>query len=229
MMEFHAFKSRDAASRASAGQIAFRLNARLASDSAAAIVVSGGTSPVDCFAHLAQTALDWGRVVIHLSDERWIDPGDDASNEKLVRTHLAVNQAAGASVAPIYAPGVDVESHCDALDAQLRQRNAPFAASLLGMGTDGHFASLFPDALNLEEGLDPGSSRQCIAVTTAASPLQRVSLTLNALNNSDEIILLFFGNEKRRVFDAAVEGAGDYPVTRLLKTPRTRLSVFWAP
>ena len=105
----------------------------------------------------------------------------------------------------------------------------PFACSLLGMGADGHFASLFPDAENLGEGLDLESSRMCLPVQTEASPYPRVSLTLSALSRSDEIVLLFFGEEKRRVFEKAKSGNARYPVTRLLRQKRAPVYTYWAP
>jgi 6-phosphogluconolactonase len=97
------------------------------------------------------------------------------------------------------------------------------------MGEDGHFASLFADADNLEQGLDPGSALRCIPVTTAASPLRRVSLTLAALARSDEILLLVFGEQKRQVFEAALQSRGSYPVAALLALEQTPISIYWAP
>ena len=97
------------------------------------------------------------------------------------------------------------------------------------MGTDGHFASLFPDAENLAEGLDLESRTLCLPVKTAASPHARISLTLAALSRSDEIVLLFFGDEKRVIYDKAKAGNARYPVTRLLRQKRAPVYVYWAP
>ncbi len=97
------------------------------------------------------------------------------------------------------------------------------------MGEDGHFASLFPDAANLEEGLDVDSSELCIPVHTAASPHPRVSLTLSALSRSDEILLLLFGDRKREVYEAAKQTANGYPVFHLLRQKRAPVYVYWAP
>ena len=97
------------------------------------------------------------------------------------------------------------------------------------MGEDGHFASLFPDAENLEEGLDVDSSELSIPVNTAASPHPRVSLTLSALSRSDEILLLMFGDRKREVYEAAKQTANGYPVFHLLRQKRAPVYVYWAP
>jgi 6-phosphogluconolactonase len=105
----------------------------------------------------------------------------------------------------------------------------PFACSMLGMGEDGHFASLFPDADNLAAGLDIDGDKICIAVSTAASAQPRWSLTLAALSHSDEIALLFFGDAKRKVYEQAKQPNTDYPVSKLLLQKRAPVHVFWAP
>jgi 6-phosphogluconolactonase len=95
------------------------------------------------------------------------------------------------------------------------------------MGADGHFASLFPDFDGLREALDPASGKRCVLVKTAASPLLRISLTLSALLYSAEVALLFFGEEKRAVFEQARDG-GDFPVRALLAQSAVPVTVFWA-
>ena len=97
------------------------------------------------------------------------------------------------------------------------------------MGADGHFASLFPDAENLAEGLDADGSSLCIPVSTDASPHPRISLTLAALSRSDEIVLLFFGDDKLAVYKEAKKQTNGYPVSRLLRQKRAPVHVYWAP
>ena len=129
---------------------------------------------------------------------------------------------------PVFSAGQAIDARCAELDAEIRARPAPFAATLLGMGNDGHFASLFPDADNLAQGLDPGGEARCIPVATAASPLRRVSLTLAALANSDAILVLIFGADKRRVLEQAARGEADFPVASLLALETTPVTVYWA-
>ncbi len=225
----HFFDSREEASAAAAERIAGALTRRLENQKAASLVVSGGTSPVQCFEALAHKDIDWSRVGIIPSDDRWVPREHDDSNEKLVRDKLLVNGAASADLLPFFAREVSVEERAAALDQEIRFAPFPFACSLLGMGTDGHFASLFPDAENLAEGLDLESRTLCLPVKTAASPHARISLTLAALSRSDEIVLLFFGDEKRIIYDKAKAGNARYPVTRLLRQKRAPVSVYWAP
>jgi 6-phosphogluconolactonase len=208
------FDSREAAAIAAAERIAAALARRLDAQGEASLVVSGGTSPAGVFAELARTPLAWPDVHVILSDER----------ETLLAGH-----AQDASLLTVYRPGVTVEERCHELNDELRQAPFPFACALLGMGEDGHFASLFPDAQNLEEGLDVDSSELCIPVSTAASPHPRVSLTLSALSRSDEILLLMFGDRKRAVYEATKQAANGYPVSHLLRQKRAPVYVYWAP
>jgi 6-phosphogluconolactonase len=225
----HLFESREQASAAAAQHIAEALANRLDRQKAASLVVSGGTSPVHCFEQLAHADIDWPRVGILPSDDRWVPGEHDDSNEKLVRSKLMVNGAANANILPFYAQGATVEERAASLDQEIRFVPFPFACSLLGMGTDGHFASLFPDADNLEEGLDLESRCLCLPVTTAASPHARISLTLAALSRSDEIVLLIFGDDKRKIYEKAKAGNARYPVTRLLRQKRAPVHAYWAP
>jgi len=223
------FDSREAAAVAAAERIAAALGRRLDAQGEASVVVSGGTSPAGVFAQLAGIPLAWPDVHVVLSDERWVPSDHEDSNEKLVRETLLSGAAQDANLLPIYKPGVTIERRCGELNDELRQAPFPFACALLGMGEDGHFASLFPDTENLEEGLDVDSSELCIPVKTVASPRPRVSLTLSALSRSDEILLLMFGDRKREVYQAATQTANGYPVFHLLRQKRAPVHVFWAP
>jgi 6-phosphogluconolactonase len=225
----HCFDTRKEASVAAADRIATALVRRLDGQGAASLVVSGGTTPALCFAALSKLDLAWDRVGILASDERWVPGTDDASNEKLIRETLLVERAAAADFLPYYSSTKTVEERCIDLDAEIRFVPFPFACALLGMGTDGHFASLFPDAKNLDAGLDLESQSLCLPVITEASPHPRITLTLAALSRSDEIVLLFFGEDKKIIYEKAKAGNARYPVTRLLKQKRAPVHIYWAP
>jgi len=220
--------SREAASVAAAERIRAALTRRLDAQGAASLVVSGGTTPAACFAELAKMPLGWADVTVVLSDERWVAPDHDDSNEKLVRNTLLAGAACDATLLPAFRPGMTPEARCLQLNDELRQVPFPFACALLGMGEDGHFASLFPDARNLEDGLAADSRLLCVPIVTSASPHPRVSLTLTALSRSDEIVLLIFGDAKRTVYEVAKQ-SDDFPVSRLLKQKRAPVHVCWAP
>ena len=223
------FDSREEASAAAAGRIVAALTRRLDAQGEASVVVSGGTSPAGVFAELAKTGLAWSGVHVVLSDERWVPPDHEDSNERLVRETLLQGSAKDAILLPVYRHGATLEERCVEINEELRQAPFPFACALLGMGEDGHFASLFPDAENLRAGLDVDSRDLCIPVRTAASPHPRVSLTLSALSRSDEIVLLYFGNAKRDVYEAARTSTNGSPISHLLRQKRAPVHVYWAP
>lgn len=227
-MEFY-FDTREEASIAAAERIADALRRRLDAGLDTSLVVSGGTTPGRCLTELAGTELEWSDVTVLASDDRWVPADHDDSNEKLVREMLLVGSAAEAGFFGYYAGGKTIEHRCKELDAEIRFMPFPFACALLGMGSDGHFASLFPDADNLEEGLDLESHALCLPVRTAASPHARVSLTLAALSRSDEIVLLFFGDDKRAVYEQCKDNGDQYPVSRLLRQKRAPVHIYWAP
>lgn len=225
----HFFKTREEAAIAAANSIATALGRRLDGDQRTSLVVTGGSSPQACYASLAARELSWDRVHVVLSDERWVPPSDDDSNEKMIRSALLIENAAKAQLHPFYVDDADVQERSSTFADELRDLPSPFASCLLGMGDDGHIASLFADADNFEEGIDANNPQLCISTKTAASPHPRISLTLSALLQSDEVVLLFFGETKRDVYEQAKLEASAYPVSRLLHQNRVPVSAFWAP
>lgn len=223
------FNNREEASVAAAKCIAETVNVRLENQDEASLVVSGGTSPERCLTELANANVEWQRVHVLLSDERWVPIDDDGSNEKFIRETLLQGCAAEATLHGVYEEGASIADRCDDLDKAIRELPFPFACSLVGMGEDGHFASLFPDADNLKSGLDVDNPDLCLPVSTAASPYPRVSLTLAAISRSDKVVLLFFGDAKRDVYERAKLKSNGYPVSWLLLQKRAPVHVFWAP
>ena len=223
----HAFASRRQASIAVADRVATLVSARLANDDHTTFVVSGGSTPGQCFSLLSNKPIDWQNVQVALSDERWVPSDHNESNERLVRNRLLKNSATAGEVLSIYDAEVSVAERCDVLQGAFPKRG--FACCMVGMGGDGHFASLFPESDGLEVGLDLDSMLFYISVRTAASPHSRVSMTLAALLQSDEIILFFFGDEKFAVYEQAKSSGSEIPVAYLLAQERTPVHVYWAP
>lgn len=208
--------------------VVHRLKEDLARQDRAVLVVSGGKSPVPLFKALAQQPLAWDRVVITLADERWVPPEHADSNEALVRAHLLKHQAAGARLLPFWNGDPTPETGAAALGAELATLPRPFSQVILGMGEDGHVASLFPDAAELADGLR--TAAPALAVRPTHAPHPRVSLSLAALLDSRDIALMLSGPAKRRVLERAL-GAGtveELPVRAILRQTVTPVSVFWA-
>ena len=225
----HFFDSREEASLAAADSIVEALTRRLDHQPRASLVVTGGSSPTLCYAALAKADIPWRRVKTVLSDERWVPPTHDDSNEKMVRETLLTGHATDAELLSLYDAQVSVSNRSSTLNEMLEDLPIPFACSLLGMGEDGHFASLFPDSDSLEIGLQVDNPTFFVPVNTAASPHPRISLTLAALTRSDVIVLLFFGKAKHEVYKLAKAASTAFPVSKLLAQNRAPVHVYWAP
>ena len=223
------FDDRKLASQAAAERISSAIATSLDDAPETSIIVTGGSSPEHCYELLANTALPWGRVNILLSDDRCVPVDHEASNEGLIRRLLLTRHATNAKLLQIYNEELPPDEQCSTLSEQLDSLPLPFSISLLGMGADGHIASLFPDFAELEKGLDLCGEDRCLAVKTTASPFPRISLTMATLVQSRETLLLFFGDDKREVYERAKLVGGDYPVGRLLHQEQTPVHVFWAP
>jgi len=223
------YPDRAAASQAAADLLTERLKTELDHSGQASLVVSGGTTPSDCFDRLARAPLHWPGVTVVPSDERWLPPDHEDSNERLIRSRLLRGPAAAAQLLPLYRRNLTPDQAAAEIAAELENLPGDFSASLLGMGADGHFASLFPDFSQLTAALDPASPASCVAVRTAGSPYVRISLTLSALIASKQLVLLLFGQDKRAVYEAARSGTSEYPVAALLTHAGARLTACWAP
>jgi len=227
MLTEYKFDTRPAASAAVAARMAGLVGARLARDGEANFVVGGGTTPGKAFDCLSEYELDWEKVQVALSDERWVPSDHDDSNERLVRNSLLKDSASAGRILSIYEAGTSVEDRVIALQSQ--KPKTRFACSMVGMGSDGHFASLFPDADCLEAGLRLKNKSFYVPVRTSASPHPRISMTLSALLASDEVLLFFFGKEKLAVYDNAHTVDKTYPITALLEQEETPVNLYWAP
>lgn len=223
------FANRSLASEAAARYVAAAIRRNLVELKYTSFVVSGGSTPEQCYKVLAETDLEWERVYILPGDERYVPADHDASNEKMIRRLLVTGRASAAQFVPMFDAALTPEERCSELTDQLQSFPLPSAASLLGIGEDGHFASLFQDIDGTNEGLSQDSELSCMVVRTAASRYPRVTLTLSTLLQSDEIFLLFFGDAKRETFEKARHPGSEYPVSSLLNQQRTPVRVIWAP
>jgi 6-phosphogluconolactonase len=221
----------DTLSRALANQIAATLSAAISARGLASLVVSGGRSPIKLFECLRTQPLDWSRVCIALADERWVDPTDADSNEKLVRDHLLQDGAAAARFSGLKNGAATPEAGADAAWETFAHVPRPFDTVVLGMGDDGHTASLFPKSPNLPIALDTALPPGCIGMRAPTAPQARLSLNLSALLDSRRIVVLINGDSKWKVYTAASQTGPveDMPVRTILRQKYTPVDVTWAP
>ncbi len=197
----------------------------------ASLAVSGGSTPIPLFERLAHLDIPWEQVVITLVDERWVEPTSTDSNEHLVRTHLLRDRAARATFIGLKNQSLrarDGETGCEEHQNLVPR---PFDVLILGMGSDGHTASLFPGADTLAAATDMLSGRHCIAVTPVAAAHERMTLTLPTILDSHQIFLHITGQEKYRVLEKALaEGpAEEMPIRYILRQNLTPVTICWAP
>lgn len=197
----------------------------------ASLVVSGGSTPLPLFLALAHTALPWRNVHVTLADERWVDPSDAASNEKLVRSNLLQQAATEATFVPLKTSAATPEEGRQACEAALAKMPRPFDVVILGMGGDGHTASLFPDAPQLAEALDPESERSCLAMRPESAANPRMTLTLAALIDSRRTVIHITGDEKWDVYRRALAPGPveELPIRAILDRGPEPIDVYWSP
>jgi len=227
MNELHRFDSRDALDIALAGHIADALNKQVARCGAASLAVSGGSTPRGLLARLALEAVAWAQVHITLVDERWVSVDDPQSNEQLVREQLLQGNAASAHFTGLKTHHASAEDGLALASARVADLPLPFTCVVLGMGTDGHTASWFPQARNLPQMLDANSNELLAACEPVTAPHQRITLTLPAVLAASEIILHITGEEKLAVLAEA--GAKHYPVAAITGQQKNPATIWWAP
>ena len=223
----HRFKSPAQLARTLAADVAGRLRAAIAGQGTATLVVSGGRSPVAFFEALAGEVLDWSKVVVSLADERWVPVEHADSNAGLVRRHLLQGDAARARFIGLYRSAPSLEAAAAEADRALVQL-PPIDVLVLGMGDDGHTASLFPGSPNLDEGLRADSERRCLAMLAPTVPHQRLSLTRRLLATAGFTALAVQGEGKLATLRAALadNDPTQMPIRAFLHDP---LDIYWCP
>lgn len=229
-LEQRVIETRDALTDKLIGEVGSRLSKAIAQHGKAALAVSGGRTPVDLFKGLSNVDLDWSKVVVTLVDERWVDPGDDASNERLVREHLLTGKAAQAQfIAHKNAAETPFDAETE-LNRALAVLPESITVTILGMGEDGHTASFFPGADALAKAIDPDNSSDCCGIVPKTAPNPRMTLTLQRILRSDWIVLHLTGDGKQTTLKTALaDGPVEaMPVRSVLRQNRVPVSVYWA-
>ena len=234
MVEEKRFAGIDEMVAALTDHMAARLTEAVEARGRASLAVSGGSTPRPLFRSLAKRPVPWEGVTLTLVDERWVDPAGEESNERLVRECLLRGPAAAARFIPLKNGAPDAGAGVAECQGALSAFAGPFDILLLGMGGDGHTASLFPGADSLKRGLGlEGSVGDCLAVTPPDAPHERMSLSFPRLLNSREILLMITGEEKWRVYREALSAGGAeamlrMPVAAILGQEGVPVKVYWA-
>ena len=211
--------------------ISRKLKAAIEMRGAASLMVSGGSSPKPLFAALAQEDLAWDKVTVSLVDERWVEPSQPGSNERFIKDILLNGNAAAARFISLKSRHDTVKEGLAAIEARLAIVPAPFDICVMGMGTDSHTASWFPNSAGRAEAMAESNGARFAYVDARGCPgagafPDRITLTLSAVMGARDIILFIPGVEKAGVFNAAALGDTLRAPVSVLKAAGNRLSVF---
>lgn len=196
----------------------------------ALLVVSGGSTPGPFFDALARRPLDWSRVDVVPADERWAPATSEHRNDRLIRSRLITGAAAAAHLVPLIDDRADSpEASCEARNRAICVLSWPADVVVLGMGNDGHTASLFPDAPETPALMD-ADVRPGLGISRPASqPLLRVTLNRAALAGASLTVLHLRGDDKLETLGKALQQPGNWrlmPIRAFLHQP---VDVYWSP
>lgn len=221
------FKDAAHMAQALAERVARALDDAVSQQGGASLVVSGGRSPIAFFEALSTCELDWSRVQVSLADERWVDVSDPDSNEGLLRRHLLQNAAAEAQLIGLSQPAESLDQAAHQAGQKLSSLRQPIDVLVLGMGSDGHTASLFPDSPMLEQALDPDGTERCLPMLAPSKPQQRITMTYPLLVSARTQILSIQGSEKLETLQQALSVEPmQMPIRAFLHSP---LEIYWCP
>ncbi|MCV3270888.1 6-phosphogluconolactonase [Roseobacter sinensis] len=167
----------------------------------ASFAVPGGTTPGPIFDAMSSVEIDWARVHVMLTDERWVPEDHPRSNAGLVKARMLTGNAAAAKFIPFYREGLSAAEAAPQLSEALADK-MPISVLLLGMGADMHTASLFPGAPGTEAAMARDAPLLC-AVTPADQPEPRITFSAAALDGAMDKHLVIFGEDKRAAFEKA--------------------------
>lgn len=221
------FESAQACAEQLAADVVKRLQQACDARGGASLVVSGGSTPVPFF-HALRNLWNRDGLIVTLADERFVASDHADSNERLVREHLLNSHMQFVS---LYrdVPWEQAESGAE---KAMQKISSPFDVVILGMGDDGHTASLFPQHVKLAEGLDIGATNACMAIDESPKPpARRITLTAARLLQTQALYLHITGETKAQVLQQALD-SGDvtsYPVLAFVAQKQVPVEIFWAP
>ncbi|SNY41815.1 6-phosphogluconolactonase [Arsukibacterium tuosuense] len=227
-MQLHQYSDTKALNTDFANRLVTLLNEAISQRGRAYLVVSGGRTPTALFNALSETDLAWQNVTILLADERFVPVDSADSNERLVKANLLKGKAAKAEFISLYAPAAKAEAAVATILPRIAAIPA-FDAVILGMGEDGHTASLFPCSAELNSGL-AADAPAVLAVNPTTAPHQRISLSLPRLLNAGQIFIHLVGQSKLDVLNKAQAGTDvtSMPIRAILQQPDVDVAVMYA-
>ncbi|MBF6023170.1 6-phosphogluconolactonase [Lysobacter niastensis] len=226
----HVFDDGASLATALAKAVAADLRGAIARRGKARLAVSGGSTPRAFLCELSKQTLDWAHVTVVPVDDRWVAPDHPRSNERLLRETLFQGAAAKAQLLPLRRPAPTPESALLPVLTQVANEGLPLDVAVLGMGEDGHVASLFPDLARRDIGLQSSGRAPVLAIRSASAPEPRITLTLSAIFTAPSLYLHIEGAKKRAVLEnAARDPRSTLPIRSVLAGAPVTPSLYWSP
>lgn len=201
----------------------------------ASLMLSGGSTPKETYSFLGKSNFIWHHVDVGLVDERWVEHTSPGSNTAMLHQSFLSKPNVYPKFYPLKSTSDDLEKGCEIANLQYCDIFRPYTNIVLGMGLDGHTASWFPNAIGIQEALNPVTSNIVVPVRPQKSDvtgdyLERATLTLSAVNDSENVYLLISGQAKIDLFERILaEPKSKLPIRAAIDTLGDRLNVFWAP
>ncbi|WP_300019073.1 6-phosphogluconolactonase [uncultured Roseobacter sp.] len=222
-MNFNENADRDMAIMNVAHAVTSDLRKCLLNHEFASFAVPGGTTPGPIFDAMSSVDLDWDRVHVMLTDERWVPEDHARSNAGLVKSRLMTGNAAAAKFLSFYREGMTAQEAAPGISEDFAA-DMPISVLLLGMGADMHTASLFPGAPGVEAAMARNAPLVC-AVTPADQPEERITFSAQALDGAMNKHLVIFGDDKKAAFERAQRLS---PLEAPISAVITEGTVHWA-
>ena len=192
------------------------------------MAVSGGSTPIPLFKVLSHLGLDWSKVDLTLVDDRWVSSDHKDSNELLVRSNLIRNKAVNVNFIPLKNDASTAKEGRASSEEALQSFSLPFDIVILGMGTDGHTASLFPCSEEINSAMDLNNNDFLVATTPTSAPYERLGMTARAIMDAKSVFLHLNGSSKLHTLEKAMDLKDAYkmPIYGFLENG---LDIYWSP
>jgi len=229
--EWWDYDSVDEMADAVAGDIGFIIESALDARGEALIAVPGGKTPLPIYERLAKAKLNWKKVTIIPTDERLVPLTDEKSN---IRAIAQAFLPTGARVFPIGSDIADYKMAGNSANAKLADLKFPLDLAWLGVGSDGHTASIFPGP-DLDEALNAPKGRHAVGVMPdplpPEAPVARVTLTRSAILSARTVLITIAGEEKKEMLEGAIADgqSSKLPIGRVLAEAEQPIDIHWCP
>lgn len=226
-LEFNEYQSRNELDLTLSDHIVEALQEALDERGVASLVVSGGKSPAQFLHNLSEQDIDWSSVYVTLADERCVLDVHPDSNTKMIKDHLIQNLACDVNFVPLYIQG-ESQMNCQQRFINHRVLSDVYDVVILGMGLDGHTASIFPQAIERDQALNIDTMLNMLLTNPVTATPLRITQTRKRLLNTKNLMLQIVGQDKRAVYDRALEALNpELPISYFMHQDLVPLSVYY--